>query len=81
MPPTSARIFVKKGDNIATILRDLGALPDEIRAIASALGPRGRDNGLKEGQRLRILLSARARQRAAGAGARDGGERIRRSKP
>ncbi len=50
--------IVKKGDNIATILRDLGALPDEIRAIATALGARGRDNGLKEGQRIRILLSA-----------------------
>jgi murein DD-endopeptidase MepM/ murein hydrolase activator NlpD len=50
--------FVKKGDSIASILRDLNALPDEIRAIASALGPRGRENGLKEGQRLRILQSA-----------------------
>jgi murein DD-endopeptidase MepM/ murein hydrolase activator NlpD len=50
--------FVKKGDSIASILRDLNALPDEIRAIANALGPRGRDNGLKEGQRLRILQSA-----------------------
>jgi murein DD-endopeptidase MepM/ murein hydrolase activator NlpD len=50
--------IVKKGDNISTMLRDLGALPDEIRAIAYALGVRGRDNGLKEGQRIRILLSA-----------------------
>ncbi len=50
-------IFIKKGDNVGSILRELGALPDEIKAIASALGSRGRDNGLKEGQRLRILLS------------------------
>jgi murein DD-endopeptidase MepM/ murein hydrolase activator NlpD len=51
-------IIVKKGDNVSSILRELGALPEEIRAIASALGFRGRDNGLKEGQRLRILLSS-----------------------
>jgi murein DD-endopeptidase MepM/ murein hydrolase activator NlpD len=50
-------IVVKKGDNVSSILRELGALPEEIRAIAAALGFRGRDNGLKEGQRLRILLS------------------------
>ena len=50
-------INVKKGDNISTILRELGATPEEIKAIAVVLGPRGRDNGLKEGQRLRILLS------------------------
>jgi len=48
---------VKKGENISSILRDLGATPDEIKAIAAALGPRGRDNGLKEGQKLRILLA------------------------
>ena len=36
-------------------LRDLGATPDDIKLVAAALGPRGRDNGLKEGQRLRIL--------------------------
>jgi murein DD-endopeptidase MepM/ murein hydrolase activator NlpD len=50
-------LFVKKGDSISSILQELGALPQEIRAIASALGFRGRDNGLKEGQRLRILLT------------------------
>jgi cell envelope opacity-associated protein A len=50
-------VTVKKGDTIATILREIGATPDEIKAIAAALGTRGRDGGLKEGQRLRILLS------------------------
>ena len=49
-------VIVKKGDNIGSILREFGALPDEIKAIASALGSRGRDTGLKEGLRLRILL-------------------------
>ena len=48
---------VKKNENISTILRDLGATPDDIKSIAIALGPRGRDNGLKEGQKLRILLT------------------------
>jgi murein DD-endopeptidase MepM/ murein hydrolase activator NlpD len=50
-------ITVKKGDTVASILRELGATPEEIKAIASALGPRGRDGGLKEGQKLRVLLS------------------------
>jgi murein DD-endopeptidase MepM/ murein hydrolase activator NlpD len=50
-------VVVKRGDNISSILQELGALPQEIRAIASALGFRGRDNGLKEGQRLRILMT------------------------
>ena len=50
-------VLVKKGENIVSILRDLGASPEEIKAIASTLGPRGRDNGLKEGHRLRVLMS------------------------
>lgn len=50
-------ITTRKGDTITTVLRDLGATPEEIRAIAAILGPRGRDGGLKEGMRLRVLLS------------------------
>ena len=50
-------IAVKKGDSVSTMLRDLGATPDEIGAIAKVLGPRGRDGGVKEGQKLRVLLS------------------------
>ena len=50
-------IVAKKGDSVATILRDLGATPDEIGAIAHVLGPRGRDGGIKEGQKLRVLLA------------------------
>jgi murein DD-endopeptidase MepM/ murein hydrolase activator NlpD len=53
-------VTVKKGENISTILRDLGASPEEIKAVASVLGPRGRDNGLKEGHRVRILLAGAA---------------------
>jgi murein DD-endopeptidase MepM/ murein hydrolase activator NlpD len=51
-------VVVKKGENIGVILRELGAVPEEIAQIAQALGPRGRPGGLKEGQRLRILLSS-----------------------
>jgi murein DD-endopeptidase MepM/ murein hydrolase activator NlpD len=50
-------VVVKKGDSVASILRDLGATPDEIKGFVGALGPRGRDGGVKEGQKLRILLS------------------------
>src|SRR5262249_21259626 len=50
-------VTVKKGESVATILRDLGAIPDEIKAIAGLLGAKGRDGGLKEGQKLRVLLS------------------------
>jgi murein DD-endopeptidase MepM/ murein hydrolase activator NlpD len=51
-------VTVKKGDNITTILKEIGATPEEIAAIASALGSRGRANGLKEGQKLRILVAS-----------------------
>jgi murein DD-endopeptidase MepM/ murein hydrolase activator NlpD len=56
--PTGERIhLVKKGDTVASILRDQGATPEEARAIATTLGPRGRDGGLKEGQKLRLLMA------------------------
>jgi murein DD-endopeptidase MepM/ murein hydrolase activator NlpD len=49
--------LVKKGDSITSILRDQGATPDEAKSIAATLGPRGRDGGLKEGEKVRILMS------------------------
>ncbi|MDB5654563.1 MAG: hypothetical protein JWQ94_2176 [Tardiphaga sp.] len=56
--PTGERIHVvKKGDTVLTILRDQGATPDDAKAIAATLGPRGRDGGLREGQKLRILMA------------------------
>lgn len=51
-------VYVKKGDSVGSILRELGAAAEEIKALAGVLGVRGRDNGLKEGQKLRILLSS-----------------------
>jgi murein DD-endopeptidase MepM/ murein hydrolase activator NlpD len=56
--PLAERIhLVKKGDSVTSVLRDQGATPDEARAIAAQLGPRGRDGGLKEGEKLRILMA------------------------
>ena len=55
--PFSEKVIVaKKGDTLAGILRDLGASQDDITAIAKVLS-RGRDAALKEGQKLRVLLS------------------------
>jgi murein DD-endopeptidase MepM/ murein hydrolase activator NlpD len=50
-------IVMKKGETLGAILRDLGATPEEVKAIAAVLGPRGRDGNLKEGQKVRVLLS------------------------
>lgn len=59
--PVGERVhLVKKGDSITSILRDQGATPDEAKAIAATLGPRGRDGGLKEGQKVRILMAPAA---------------------
>src|SRR6202047_5249817 len=56
--PNGERVhIVKKGDTVTSILREQGATPDEARLIAATLGARGRDGGLKEGQKLRILLA------------------------
>lgn len=56
--PNGERIHVvRKGDTVASILRDQGATPEEAKSIAATLGPRGRDGGLKEGQKLRILMA------------------------
>ena len=55
--PTGERVHtVKKGDSITSILRDQGATPEEAKAIAYTLGAKGRDGGLKEGQKVRILM-------------------------
>jgi murein DD-endopeptidase MepM/ murein hydrolase activator NlpD len=56
--PSNERVHaVKKGDTVTSILRDQGATPEEAKSIAATLGPRGRDGGLKEGQKLRILMA------------------------
>jgi murein DD-endopeptidase MepM/ murein hydrolase activator NlpD len=56
--PSNERVhIVKKGDTVTSILRDQGATPEEAKSIAATLGARGRDGGLKEGQKLRILMA------------------------
>jgi murein DD-endopeptidase MepM/ murein hydrolase activator NlpD len=50
-------ISLKKGDVLGAVLRDLGATPEEIKQIISVLGDRARDNNIKDGQKLRVLLS------------------------
>jgi murein DD-endopeptidase MepM/ murein hydrolase activator NlpD len=56
--PTGERLHVvKKGDTVTSILKDQGATPEESKAIAATLGARGRDGGLKEGEKLRILMA------------------------
>ena len=59
--PSNERVhMVKKGDTVTSILRDQGATPEEAKSIAATLGVRGRDGGLKEGQKLRILMAPAA---------------------
>lgn len=56
--PSGERIHVvKKGDTVQSILRDQGASATDANAIAAQLGARGRDGGLREGQKLRILMA------------------------
>ncbi|HEX9073499.1 MAG TPA: M23 family metallopeptidase [Pseudolabrys sp.] len=50
-------IIAKKGESLPTILHDLGATPTDISTIARVLGPRGVIGGIKEGQKLRILMA------------------------
>src|SRR6185312_14708941 len=53
-------VFVKKGDSVVSILRDLGATGADLNAISRVLGPRSFDGGIKEGQKLRVLLAQSA---------------------
>jgi murein DD-endopeptidase MepM/ murein hydrolase activator NlpD len=56
--PSNERVHVvKKGDTVTSILREQGATPDEAKSIATTLGVHGREGGLKEGEKLRILMA------------------------
>jgi len=50
-------VLVKKGDSVVSILRDLGTTGADLNASARVLGPRSFDGGIKEGQKLRVLLA------------------------
>jgi murein DD-endopeptidase MepM/ murein hydrolase activator NlpD len=49
-------VVAKKNDTLATILKELGAQTEPARALITAFG-RGRDGNLKEGLRVRILMT------------------------
>src|SRR6202030_3432556 len=49
---------VKKGETVGSILRELGAAPDEIKQIIAVFGPIAAEGGIKEGQRLRVVMAA-----------------------
>jgi murein DD-endopeptidase MepM/ murein hydrolase activator NlpD len=50
-------VLVKKGDTVGSVLRDLGATPEEIAAINKVLGRYAQVGGITDGQKLRVLLS------------------------
>ena len=51
-------VIVKKSETVGSILRELGATPDEIKGILAVLGARAREGGVKEGQKVRVLTAA-----------------------
>jgi len=51
------QVVVKKGETVGSILRELGAATDEIKAIIAVIGPAALDGGLKDGQKLRVLTT------------------------
>jgi murein DD-endopeptidase MepM/ murein hydrolase activator NlpD len=51
-------VIVKKSETVGSILRELGCMPDEIKNVLAVLGARGREGGVKEGQKLRVLTAA-----------------------
>jgi S1-C subfamily serine protease len=57
-PWSERTITVKNGDSISSILLlEFGAALDEIKAITAVLGRLGKENGVKEGEKLRVLLA------------------------
>jgi murein DD-endopeptidase MepM/ murein hydrolase activator NlpD len=51
-------VIVKKTETVGSILRELGATPDEIKGILAVLGTCAREGSVKEGQKLRVLTAA-----------------------
>jgi len=51
------QVVVKKGETVGSILRELGAAPDEIRSIIGVIGPAALEGGIKEGEKLRVLMA------------------------
>ena len=51
------QVVAKKGETVGSVLRELGAAPDEIKGIIAVIGPSALEGGLKEGQKLRVLMA------------------------
>jgi murein DD-endopeptidase MepM/ murein hydrolase activator NlpD len=49
-------VVAKKGEGLAAILKTLNASPQSATALIAAFGSRGRDGGLKENHRVRVLI-------------------------
>jgi murein DD-endopeptidase MepM/ murein hydrolase activator NlpD len=57
---TERTISIRRGETVGSVLRDLNARPDDIKAILAVLGARGRDGGVHENHKLRVLLAPTA---------------------
>lgn len=49
-------VIAKKGEGLSGILKELNAVPQATTALLAAFGSRGRDGGIVEGHRIRVLL-------------------------
>jgi murein DD-endopeptidase MepM/ murein hydrolase activator NlpD len=50
-------VALKKGDSVSAALREMGASPEDVKAITSAFGGRGKDSSPRDGYKLRVLLA------------------------
>jgi murein DD-endopeptidase MepM/ murein hydrolase activator NlpD len=48
---------LKRGETVGSVLRELGAAPEEIKSIIGVIGPAAVDPIAKEGQKVRALLA------------------------
>ena len=48
---------LKRGETVGSVLRELGAAPEEIKSIVAVIGPAAVDPTAKEGQKVRALLA------------------------
>jgi murein DD-endopeptidase MepM/ murein hydrolase activator NlpD len=50
-------VALKRGETAGSVLRELGASPDEIKSIITVIGPAALDPAAKEGEKVRALLA------------------------
>ena len=57
-PDWSERVVpLKRGETVGSVLRELGAAPEEIKSVITVIGPAAVDPNAKEGQKVRALLA------------------------